>query len=437
MKKSNLIKNKLFECINELCENKKNYCINPNSNFTRKSLLDFSTVMKTVLSFTDKSLNNEIVDIFLPKGFIVTASALIQQRSKIKTSAFYDLFTMFSQRTQPTSLFKGFRLIAVDGSDIQIPVNPEDKDSYFEGTDGQAPYNLLHLNALYDICSHTYVDALVQKRHKWNEHSALLSMLKRTHFDSNTIITADRGFESYNNLANIQELGLSFVFRVKDIHANGIASALDLPDEEFDIPFDLNITRKQSKETKELFKDKRHYKILPTGTKFDFLPAKSKHSSPATFYKLRFRVLRFKISENTYETIVTNLDFPVKVIKQIYAMRWGIETAFRTLKYTVGLLYFHSKKTELILQEIFANLTIYNFTQMIASISIRKKGKKYKYKINISVAVNVCRNLFLDRISPNECETAIRKYILPIRTDRKFIRHLHSKPAFSFTYRVA
>ena len=121
----------------------------------------------------------------------------------------------------------------------------------------------------------------------------------------------------------------------------------------------------------------------------------------------------------------------------MYSMRWGIETSFRTLKYSVGLLYFHSKKAELILQEIFANLTIYNFTQLIASISIRKNGKKYKYQVNISVAVNICRNLFLDRISPQKCEAAIRKYILPIRTDRKFIRHLHTKPAFSFTYRVA
>ena len=121
----------------------------------------------------------------------------------------------------------------------------------------------------------------------------------------------------------------------------------------------------------------------------------------------------------------------------MYSMRWGIETSFRTLKYSVGLLYFHSKKAELILQEIFANLTIYNFTQLIASIPIRKNGKKYMYQVNISVAVNICRNLFLDRISPQKCEAAIRKYILPIRTDRKFIRNLHSKPAFSFTYRVA
>lgn len=438
MKKSELIKNKLIQCIDELCENKEKYCVNPTADFTRKRTLDFSTVLKTVLSLTDKSLNNEIVDIFLPKGCLISASALVQQRSKIKPYAFYDLFRNFSQSALLTpQIFKGYRLIAVDGSDIQIPINPNDKGSYFEGTNGQSPYNLLHLNALYDICTRTYVDALVQKRYDWDERSALISMLKRTRFNSNTIIVADRGFESYNVMANLQELGLFFVIRVKDIHANGIASALNLPNKEFDIPIDLNITRKQSKETKELFKDKRHYKFLPINAKFDFLPDKSGYSSPAAFYNLKFRIVRFKISDNSYETIVTNLDLPVKEIKRIYSMRWGIETSFRTLKYTVGLLYFHSKKAELILQEIFANLTIYNFTQLIASISIRKNGKKYKYQVNISVAVNICRKLFLDRISPQKCEAGIRKFILPIREDRKFIRCLHSKPAFSFTYRVA
>ena len=129
------------------------------------------------------------------------------------------------------------------------------------------------------------------------------------------------------------------------IHANGIASALNLPNKEFDIPIDLNITCKQSKETKELFKDKRHYKFLPINTKFDFLPIKNKRALPATFYNLKFRIVRFKISDNSYETIVTILDLPVKEIKRIYSMRWGIETSFRTLKYTVGLLYFHSKKS--------------------------------------------------------------------------------------------
>lgn len=53
---------------------------------------------------------------------------------------------------------------------------------------------------------------------------------------------------------------------------------------------------------------------------------------------------------------MTNLDsgeFPPEESKKLYGMRWGIETSFRDLKYTVGLLHFHSKKVEYILQEIF------------------------------------------------------------------------------------
>ena len=37
-------------------------------------------------------------------------------------------------------------------------------------------------------------------------------------------------------------------------------------------------------------------------------------------------------------------------------MRWGIETSFRTLKYTIGLLYFHSKKAEPILLKVFRQI---------------------------------------------------------------------------------
>lgn len=49
----------------------------------------------------------------------------------------------------------------------------------------------------------------------------------------------------------------------------------------------------------------------------------------------------------------------------MYAMRWGIETSFRELKYSVTLLHLHSKKVDFIYQEVFAKLIMYNFYQMI------------------------------------------------------------------------
>lgn len=53
--------------------------------------------------------------------------------------------------------------------------------------------------------------------------------------------------------------------------------------------------------------------------------------------------------------------FPIQEIKHLYAMRWGIETSFRELKYSVTLLHLHSKKVDFIYQEVFAKLIMYNF----------------------------------------------------------------------------
>ena len=95
---------------------------------------------------------------------------------------------------------------------------------------------------------------------------------------------------------------------------------------------------------------------------------------------MNFRIVRFPISEDIYETVVTNLDedrYPAIEIKKLYASRWGIETSFRDLKYTVGLLNFHSKKVMCILQEIYAHMIMYNFAEMITShVAIEKKAKK-------------------------------------------------------------
>ena len=430
------VKAKLNKCITEVSENKNIYCKNPCVDFTRNRKLPFDRVIKTILSFEGKSLNNELLDLYNPSE-LVTSSAFVQQRSKINANAFYDLFRSFSAKTVKPSLYSDYRLVAVDGSDIHTPTNSDDIDSYCEGSKNQSPFNMLHLNALYDICSRTYIDALVQKKHNHNEYKALIEMLKRNTFDSNTIIIADRGYESYNNFANIHERNLKYLFRVKDIHANGIASSFRLPDEEFDISVDLNLTRKQNKQTKELFKDQQHYRFIPVNVTFDYLPDKCNPSEAPLFYNLKFRIVRFKISDNSYETIITNLDLPVDEIKKIYAMRWGVETSFRKLKYNIGLLFFHSKKAELILQEIFAKLTLYNFTELIASIHISKGNRKYDYQVNFSAAVNICRKLFLNRISPHECEALIAAFLLPIRLNRNFKRNIFSKHAFGFSYRVS
>ena len=76
-------------------------------------------------------------------------------------------------------------------------------------------------------------------------------------------------------------------------------------------------------------------------------------------------------------------------------MRWGIETSFRELKYSVTLLHLHSKKADFIYQEVFAKLAMYNFCQMITqSVVIQQGKKKHAYKVSFSDAVHVCLRFF-------------------------------------------
>ena len=93
---------------------------------------------------------------------------------------------------------------------------------------------------------------------------------------------------------------------------------------------------------------------------------------------LAFRIVRFKLSDNSYETIITNLDrfsFSSHKLKELYHLRWGIETSFRELKYAIGLTSFHAKKVEYIKQEIFARLTLYNYCELITT-HVMKNSKK-------------------------------------------------------------
>lgn len=254
----------------------------------------------------------------------------------------------------------------------------------------------------------------------------------------NVLLIADRGYESYNLMAHCQEKGWRFLIRVKYLTRTGIAASLDLPcADQFDVPVSLSITRRQAKRARTL----PNYKFLPANARFDFLPLTSRKNDPVLFYPLHFRVVRFKITPDSYETVLTNLtahSFPAAELKKLYSMRWGIETSFRELKYTIGLLHFHSKKTEHIFQEVFAALTMYNFAKSITcSVAIRHAKRKLLYQVDFSQAAYICKQFFRSNTSPPSAETLIARYIVPIRPDRHNTRHLADIHTSSFLYRAA
>ena len=66
---------------------------------------------------------------------------------------------------------------------------------------------------------------------------------------------------------------------------------------------------------------------MPQNQQFDYF-------GDTSFYDFECRVVRFKITEDTYECIVTNSakdEFGMQDIKELYHLRWGIETSYREI----------------------------------------------------------------------------------------------------------
>ena len=177
-------------------------------------------------------------------------------------------------------------------------------------------------------------------------------------------------------------------------------------------------------------------RYIPTSVRCDPLDESSE-----PFYTLRFRLIRLKLPGGRTEVLVTSLsqeEFSPDELKKLYGMRWGIETSFRELKHTVGLLCFHGKKAAFIRQEIFARLILYLFTESIANRAASKKAEcRYAYCVRFKEAVYICRELLRGRADPELVEPTIARFVSPIRPGRSFPRKMNPKEPVFFVYRAA
>ena len=418
-----------------MASNSSLFCVDSSKDFSRNRILNFKDTLTIILGMAGGSLNKEIYDYFKCKTCIPTTSAFVQARAKILPEAFQYLFAEFNKEYSVSKKYKGYQLLAADGTDLNIPKNPLDDETYFD-----QGFNQLHINALYDLLDRAYVDAQIQGKRRTNEIEALCQMIKRRKFNTKSILMADRGYECFNlfELCNRTQ-NLDYLIRVKN---KGIKEIGGLPCQEFDKDLSIEIRTTQTKADKEAYKDRKaHY--LSGKSKF----GKYKVSQTWDFENkciVNLRVIRFKITEDTYETIVTSLnrfEFGIEEIKHLYHLRWGIETSFRELKYALGLVNLHSKRKDFIIQEIWARLTMYNFAErIIQSVVIKQdNNRKWKYQVNFTMGFYICMEYFRhpDIHSPPELENSIARYILPIRPGRVDQRKLKPKSVIPFIYRVA
>ena len=141
--------------------------------------------------------------------------------------------------------------------------------------------------------------------------------------------------------------------------------------------------------------------------------------------------------------MVTNLnrfEFPVEKIKELYHLRWDIETSFRELKYALGGINFHSKKDDFIKMEILAYLVMFNVvSRNIASVSVPQSDRKYDCAIDFKMTCVITRRYYKKwrNWTPEQMYEELLSYTIPIRLGRADKRNMKPKSAVLFVYRVA
>lgn len=265
------VKSILNNIISELHQDPSLFVARPGIDFTRDRKLPLNTMLKIIIGMNGGSIKRELYD--YDKSISVTSVAFVQQRDKILPDMFGYIFRQFTDQLPLDKTYRGYNLLAVDGSGISLATN-ERTATYVENG-SQEGYNAFRLNALYDICNKIYVDAMIEPQPKHNEIRPAIQMIERQKFNK-SLLMGDRGYATMNLIEHINRTpNLDYLFRAQNKWILEV-QALPMADLDTDISFELRTT--QTKVDKELYK---------TG-QAKFVAGKSKFGKPKKYVEWDF-----------------------------------------------------------------------------------------------------------------------------------------------------
>jgi hypothetical protein len=389
--------------------------------FTRKRKQPFTATLLFMLNLLRKSLTIEI------DGFVsylnerlssttphFSSSAFIQNRKKINPEVFRHLSEViisnyYTKDNDGLTLFKGFRVLAVDGSRITLPCTADLKKHYGV-TRNQSKVELVQARAsvLYDVLNALVLDAALEHINKGERELALLHAYQQKAGD---LIIYDRGYPSYDFIDEHIKSNIDFLIRVKTSHCFAAVAA-------FIASGKKSIVTEIYPRGKQSFKDKAYDKN--TG--------------------LKVRLVRVELPGGEVEILITSLldsnKHPHKLFKELYFLRWGIETFYDELKNKLKVEHFTGYSVSSIQQDFFCAIFISNLQSVIVNdlqeeITKRDQQRKYNYKVNTNLSYGFLKNRILEllhRQAPlesifQELETLFLNNTIPIRNNRNNTRN--------------
>lgn len=384
--------------------------------FTRRNKLTFEgVVLKILHSFQDSVDFN--LSTFFPQLKIppVTAGAFSIARYKLKIDLFLDLNRQLNEliETFPAKLWMGYRLIAGDGTTVNIPVSKNTIEHFglFRNSSKGGKTVMANACMLYDVLSNFVLTSSIAP-FKDGEKTIMTQLIKETKL-TDSIVILDRGFGYFSCLKILNNKNVNFCVRLKTSGLLFADKILNEASNDFILEW------------------------IPSEEERKTCRIKNLDTNP-----IKVRATKIKLPSGEIEILISSLwdieKFSYENINELYQLRWNIEEGYKKLKPKMKLEQFGCKKQEGIYQEFYSHIFMMNLTTLIGneaqkSIEIKTKNRKFKYKYNWINAYKFVDNSFIDLFKNNEIENIINKIISQIETsiiaivpNRKFVRQTQS-----------
>ncbi len=412
---------KFLEEISQDSRKRLKYVISA-QDFSRKRLLTFQLLVLLLLNALKRSLSIELMSFFdyFSSHTPCSKQAFSKQRRKLKAEFFNDwnqeLITSFYSHSD-YSTWKGFNLLAIDGSSVILPDTKEMRSKYGYTT-GKTENGscVARICTLYDVQNQLALKGLLHS-YFVSEEAVVLDVLKDENLQ-HSLLLFDRGYLSYWLIYELLQRDTHFVIRAA-CNANNLIKNF-LASKEEDITLDFYPPYSSLK------------KLRDTGLNI------SKNTA------VKIRLVKVLLETGETEVLVTNLYetdiYTVEDLGEIYHLRWGIETYYGYIKEELQLGVFSGISPICIEQDFAANLFLFNLQSVIEKQCkpyVEKIGnkRKYKYKVNKNVSWASLKyrvvKLFIEKKPEHvllELETLFCRYLEPIRPKRKYIRQKKRKP---------
>ena len=394
---------------------------NNKSDFTRNRKLSFTSIILFILNSIRSTLQKELTNFMelisssatTPKK--ISKSAFSQSRMKLNPEGFIHLNNILSREFYSDNDFpkwKGFRLLSIDGSTCQLPYSNLLKEHFGYVTGNHSKnFPIARTSCLYDLLNNIIINSKIDSIHK-GEYT-----LASEHFDKlrkKDLLILDRGYGAIWLFYYLFQKGCDFVVRLQQ---GFIKEADDFRDsKEFSKVIEIEDCHYKSKN-----------QLAQLGIEFQ---------------PFKLRLVKVILDTGEIEILATSLidekEYPTKIFKELYFMRWGVETNYDHLKNQIEIENFSGRTVLAIEQDFYASILMSNFQSLMIrdaekGMNLVDKKKKHPYKINRNLSFAYMKDRFIKILLSDDpryyeqLKELFKVEPVPVRDGRKFERYKRAR----------